>query len=121
MVKIRILIRKIKRSFRSSRDRWIKAGILAAILLVLVIFGRSCACGTKNKKEPDAASTSVMKITPIPTPTPTAVPRQVNKDAVAVSGSVTMINEYLVQKEEAEAEVSEQPSEGEEQSGDAEE
>ena len=41
-----------------------------------------------------------MKITPIPSPTPTEVPRQVNKDAVAQSGNVTMVNEYLVQKEE---------------------
>ena len=39
-----------------------------------------------------------MKITPIPTATPTPVPRRVNKDAVAQSGSVTMVNEYLVQK-----------------------
>ena len=42
----------------------------------------------------------VMKITPIPSPTPTEAPRQVNKDAVAQSGNVTMVNEYLVQKEE---------------------
>ena len=49
-------------------------------------------------KAPDAESQGVMKITPIPTATPTPVPRQVNKDAVAQSGSVTMVNEYLVQK-----------------------
>ncbi len=48
-------------------------------------------------------SQGVMKITPIPTATPTPVPRRVNKDAVAQSGSVTMVNEYLVQKEEGKA------------------
>ena len=98
-VKLRVLIRRIKRSFRSDREQWIKGGILAAILLVIVIFAGSCACGKKTAKEPDAASQGVMKITPIPSPTPTVAPRQVNKDAVAQSGSVTMVNEYLVQKE----------------------
>lgn len=102
-VKLRVLIRRIKRSFRSDREQWIKGGILAAILLVIVIFAGSCACGKKTAKEPDAASQGVMKITPIPSPTPTVAPRQVNKDAVAQSGSVTMVNEYLVQKEEQSA------------------
>ena len=99
-VKLHVLIRRIKRSFRNDREQWIKGGILAAILLVIVIFAGSCACGKKTVKEPDAASQGVMKITPIPSPTPTVAPRQVNKDAVAQSGSVTMVNEYLVQKEE---------------------
>ena len=99
-VKLHVLIRRIKRSFRNDREQWIKGGILAAILLVIVIFAGSCACG---KKTPDAASQGVMKITPIPSPTPTVAPRQVNKDAVAQSGSVTMVNEYLVQKEEQSA------------------
>ena len=44
---------------------------------------------------------SVMKITPVPSPTPTVVPRQVSKDAVAQSGGVTMVNEYLLQKEDS--------------------
>ena len=102
-VKLHVLIRRIKRSFRNDREQWIKGGIRAAILLVIVIFAGSCACGTKKVKEPDAASQGVMKITPIPSPTPTVAPRQVNKDAVAQSGSVTMVNEYLVQKEEQSA------------------
>lgn len=102
-VKLHVLIRRIKRSFRNDREQWIKGGILAAILLVIVIFAGSCACGKKKVKEPDAASQEVMKITPIPSPTPTVAPRQVNKDAVAQSGSVTMVNEYLVQKEEQSA------------------
>ena len=102
-VKLHVLIRRIKRSFRNDREQWIKGGILAAILLVIVIFAGSCACGKKKVKEPDAASQKVMKITPIPSPTPTVAPRQVNKDAVAQSGSVTMVNEYLVQKEEQSA------------------
>ena len=101
--KLHVLIRRIKRSFRNDREQWIKGGILAAILLVIVIFAGSCACGKKTVKEPDAASQGVMKITPIPSPTPTVAPRQVNKDAVAQSGSVTMVNEYLVQKEEQSA------------------
>ncbi len=99
--KIRILIRRIKRSYRKNREQWIKGGILAVLLFVIVIFAGSCACGKKTVKVPDAASQGVMKITPTPSPTPTPVPRQVNKDAVATSGSVTMVNEYLVQKEEA--------------------
>ena len=98
--KIRILIRRIKRSYRKNREQWIKGGILAVLLFVIVIFAGSCACGKKTVKVPDAASQGVMKITPTPSPTPTPVPRQVNKDAVATSGSVTMVNEYLVQKEE---------------------
>ena len=102
-VKLHVLIRRIKRSFRNDREQWIKGGILATILLVIVIFAGSCACGKKKVKEPDAASQGVMKITPIPSPTPTVAPRQVNKDAVAQSGSVTMVNEYLVQKEEQSA------------------
>lgn len=102
-VKLHVLIRRIKRSFRNDREQWIKGGILAAILLVIVIFAGSCACGKKKVKEPDAAFQGVMKITPIPSPTPTVAPRQVNKDAVAQSGSVTMVNEYLVQKEEQSA------------------
>ena len=102
-VKLHVLIRRIKRSFRNDREQWIKGGILAAILLVIVIFAGSCACGKKKVKEPVAASQGVMKITPIPSPTPTVAPRQVNKDAVAQSGSVTMVNEYLVQKEEQSA------------------
>lgn len=102
-VKLHVLIRRIKRSFRNDREQWIKGGILAAILLVIVIFAGSCACGKKKVKELDAASQGVMKITPIPSPTPTVAPRQVNKDAVAQSGSVTMVNEYLVQKEEQSA------------------
>ena len=102
-VKLHVLIRRIKRSFRNDREQWIKGGILAAILLVIVIFAGSCACGKKTVKEPDAASQGVMKITPIQSPTPTVAPRQVNKDAVAQSGSVTMVNEYLVQKEEQSA------------------
>ena len=109
--KIRILIRRIKRSCRKNREQWIKGGILAAILLVIVIFAGSCACGKKKVKVPDAASQGVMKITPTPSPTPTPVPRQVNKDAVATSGSVTMVNEYLVQKENEKASVSKGSSE----------
>ena len=74
-VKLHVLIRRIKRSFRNDREQWIKGGILAAILLVIVIFAGSCACGKKKVKEPDAASQGVMKITPIPSPTPTVAPR----------------------------------------------
>ena len=80
--KLHVLIRRIKRSFKSDREQWIKGGILAAILLVIIIFAGSCACSRKNVKEPDAASQGVMKITPIPSPTPTVAPRQVNKDAI---------------------------------------
>lgn len=113
--KIRILIRRIKRSYKKDREQWIKGGILTVILLVIVIFAGSCACGKKTVKAPDAESQGVMKITPIPTATPTPVPRQVNKDAVAQSGSVTMVNEYLVQKEEGKAAGSSKSGSSEEQ------
>ena len=113
--KIRILIRRIKRSYKKDREQWIKGGILTVILLVIVIFAGSCACAKKTVKAPDAESQGVMKITPIPTATPTPVPRQVNKDAVAQSGSVTMVNEYLVQKEEGKAAGSSKSGSSEEQ------
>ena len=45
-VKLHVLIRRIKRSFRNDREQWIKGGILAAILLVIVIFAGSCACAS---------------------------------------------------------------------------
>ena len=119
--KIRILIRRIKRSYRKNREQWIKGGILAVILLVIVIFAGSCACGKKTVKAPDAASQGVLKITPTPTPTPTPVPRQVDKDAVATSGSVTMVNEYLVQKENGSSSGSKSSSstDGQDASGDS--
>lgn len=100
--KINVLIRRIRRSIRRDREKWIKGGILAAVLLVIIIFAGSCACSRgKTKEEPDAASQGVLKISPIPSPTPTvaAATREVSKDAVATSGNVTMVNEYLVQKE----------------------
>ena len=76
---------------------------------------QSGAWKKKTVKAPDAESQGVMKITPIPTATPTPVPRQVNKDAVAQSGSVTMVNEYLVQKEEGKAAGSSKSGSSEEQ------
>lgn len=97
--KIKVLARRIRRSIRTDRDKWIKGTILAVVLLVIVIFAGSCACGKKTAKKPDEASQGVMKISPAPTPVPTEAPRQVNRNAAAVSGNVTMINEYLVQKE----------------------
>lgn len=96
--KIKVLIRRIKRSIRTDREKWIKGAILAVILILIAIFLGNCACGKKKAKEPDEASQGVMKISPIPTPTPTEAPRQVSADAAATSGNVTMINEYLVQK-----------------------
>ena len=104
--KIRILTRRIKRSYKKDREQWIKGGILTVILLVIVIFAGSCACGKKTVKAPDAESQGVMKITPIPTATPTPV---------AQSGSVTMVNEYLVQKEEGKAAGSSKSGSSEEQ------
>lgn len=98
--KIKVLIRRIKRSIKTDRDKWIKGAILAVILILIAIFLGNCACGKKKAKEPDEAAQGVMKISPIPTPTPTEAPRQVSADAVATSGNVTMVNEYLVQKEE---------------------
>ena len=41
--KIRILTRRIKRSYKKDREQWIKGGILTVILLVIVIFAGSCA------------------------------------------------------------------------------
>ena len=64
--KIRILTRRIKRSYKKDREQWIKGGILTVILLVIVIFAGSCAYGKKTVKAPDAESQGVMKITPIP-------------------------------------------------------
>ena len=59
--KLRVLIRRVKRSIQRNREQWIKGGILAVILLIIIIFAGSCACGKKNASQPDAASTEVMK------------------------------------------------------------
>ena len=72
-------------------------------------------CMWEENGESTRRRVAVMKITPIPTATPTPVPRQVNKDAVAQSGSVTMVNEYLVQKEEGKAAGSSKSGSSEEQ------
>ena len=99
--KIKIHIRRIRRSIRKDRNKWIKGAILAVVLIVIAVLLGNCACGKKTVKVPDEASQGVMKISPAPTPTPTEAPRKVSKDAVAASGNVTMVNEYLVQKEQS--------------------
>ena len=96
--KVRIFIRRMKRSIRTNKDKWIKGVILAVVLIVIAVFLGNCACGKKKASVPDEASQGVMKISPAPTPTPTEAPRRVSKDAVATNGNVTMVNEYLVQK-----------------------
>lgn len=55
-VKLHVLIRRIKRSFRNDREQWIKGGILAAILLVIVIFAGSLCM---RQKEGEGAGCSV--------------------------------------------------------------
>ena len=78
-------------------------------------FCRQLCMWEENGESTRRRVAGVMKITPIPTATPTPVPRQVNKDAVAQSGSVTMVNEYLVQKEEGKAAGSSKSGSSEEQ------
>ncbi|MDO5134857.1 MAG: hypothetical protein Q4D55_02285 [Eubacteriales bacterium] len=92
------LFRLWKRSLRKDRDRWIKGALLAVLLLGILLLVRGCACGSKKPREVDEASQGVMTITVAPSPTPTEAPRQVDSSAVASSGNVTMVNEYLVQK-----------------------
>ena len=48
--KIRILIRRIKRSYKKDREQWIKGGILTVILLVIVIFAGSCENGESTRR-----------------------------------------------------------------------
>lgn len=81
------------------RKEWIKPVILAVLLLLLVILAGSCACGKKKDKKPDAAAQEVLKISITPSPMPTEAPEQVSKKAVSTNGNVTMVNEYLAQKE----------------------
>lgn len=87
-----------KRSFKKNRSMWIRGAVLALFLLVILLFVRGCACGSKRPKETDEASQGVMTITVAPSPTPTDAPRQVDSSATAKNGNLTMINEYLVQK-----------------------
>ena len=46
--KIRILTRRIKRSYKKDREQWIKGGILTVILLVIVIFCRQLCMWEEN-------------------------------------------------------------------------
>lgn len=89
----------VKKSVKKDREKWLRGGILAVLLLVILLFVGNCACGKKKSGAVDEAAQGVMTITVAPSPTPTEAPRQVNSDAAATSGNVTMVNEYLVQKE----------------------
>ena len=93
----------VKKSIRRNRQLWIRGGIMAVGLLVIVIFIGKCACSKKPAGTQDESSMGVMTITVAPSPTPTEVPRQVSSDAAVTNGNVTMVNEYLVQKEEQSA------------------
>ena len=46
--KIRILTRRIKRSYKKDREQWIKGGILTVILLVIVILQAAVHVGRKR-------------------------------------------------------------------------
>lgn len=88
----------VKKSIRRNRQLWLRGGIMAVGLLVIVIFIGKCACSKKPAGTQDESSMGVMTITVAPSPTPTEVPRQVSSDAAVTNGNVTMVNEYLVQK-----------------------
>ena len=89
----------IKKSIKRNRQLWIRGGVMAVGLLLIVIFIGKCACSKKSSGTQDESSMGVMTITVAPSPTPTEVPRQVSSDAAVTNGNVTMVNEYLVQKE----------------------
>lgn len=89
----------VKKSIRRNRQLWIRGGVMAVGLLLIVIFIGKCACSKKSSTPQDESSMGVMTITVAPSPTPTEVPRQVSSDAAVTNGNVTMVNEYLVQKE----------------------
>ena len=63
--------------------------ILCMILACITISG----CG--KEKVVDEASSKVIQISVAPVVTPTPAPDQINADAVATNGNLTMVNGYL--------------------------
>lgn len=85
----------MKRTYK----KWLLTGLF-------VLFGLSAmACG--EKKEQPEETQKVMKISITPSPSPTPKPEYLNQDAIVTNGSITMVNEYTVNKA-ADLEVSEE-------------
>lgn len=72
-----------------------------ALTLLILSFSLLSGCG--QKKEKDAAAQQVLKITITPSVAPTKAPSEVSKDAVVTNGNLTMVNEYLAEKENADS------------------
>ena len=68
---------------------------------VLLLAAGLCLAGCGGKKETDPEAEQVLKLTITPMATPTPEPSQINPDAVASSGGLTMVNSYLADKEPA--------------------
>lgn len=67
----------------------------------LLVLGLLFACVMLSGctgREKSAEETEVLKITITPEATPTPEPEAVNPDAVVTNGNMTMVNEYMVNK-----------------------
>lgn len=69
-----------------------------ALIVTLLLAFCIAAAGCGKKKEQDAQSQQVLKITITPSAAPTKAPDEMNPDAVVTNGNMTMVNEYLDQK-----------------------
>lgn len=68
-------------------------------LLLLCVFMSGCGCGKKKK---DPATQQVLKISITPEPSPSPEPDKMDQNAVVKNGNITMVNEYLVNRGQAE-------------------
>lgn len=69
---------------------------MAASYICICMLAAGCSCG----KEKDKTEEQVMEITITPEPTVTPAPEEVNEDAVATNGDLTMVNLYLAESGE---------------------
>ena len=71
--------------------------VVSVLLLCVVMAG--CGCGKKKK---DPATQQVLKISITPEPSPSPEPDKMDQNAVVKNGNITMVNEYLVNRGQAE-------------------
>ncbi|MDC7289802.1 hypothetical protein NXH76_18585 [Blautia schinkii] len=89
--------------------------IFITIFVLSISLLSGCGCG--KKKDEDAAAQQVLKITITPAVTPTKAPSEVSKDAVVTNGNLTMVNEYLAEKEDGNSSSSDPNSQGADNTG----
>ncbi len=73
--------------------------LVVVSVLLLCVFMAGCGCGKKKK---DPATQQVLKISITPEPSPAPEPDKMDQKAVVKNGNITMVNEYLVNRGQAE-------------------